>query len=49
MAVIIVTCSKCGARMHNRRTNWHKSGEYATCYYLHQCGLQPDLCVELLP
>nr|WP_279509632.1 hypothetical protein [Klebsiella variicola] len=33
MAVIIVTCSRCGARMHNRRTNWHKSGEYATCYY----------------
>jgi len=33
MAVIIVTCSKCGARMHNRKTNWQKPGEYATCYY----------------
>ena len=33
MASTSVICSKCGARMHNRKTNWQKEGEYATCYY----------------
>lgn len=33
MAVTKVTCSVCGARMHNRKTNWQSPGEYADCYY----------------